>query len=434
MALLNPKLLLALWKISPYKKTIKLFALGSAFVWIAFVGLFYVLTTSAKHKQASEKNNDALEKSATATEQENSPGSTLAEEQSAFATPISSNVNNREDTYAHRDLISEYYKSGRFASALPHLDRISQDFVGDTAFDLQAAEVYSGAGQYDKALTMAREGLKLAPYHNGLQAQEMLSLYRLNRIEEALSKAQAALSENPNSLELLTALGTMKIELNPSDADAAMPLLKALRLNPKWTPARYQLGRKNQMEGNYRDALNQFQKVIEQEPFNGKARGQLGLVYYNLQQDKEAEREYETALTINPGDYNSWYNLGELLLGRSYNSRGDEQLALRHRTLKCFLTALEYNPNHYSAHFRAGVLLNGNGQFKEALRHLQTALDLKPNNVRTLVQIAVSYENLNMMDNARDYLYRAFELDPLNQVVVHKLRYMSQTAAEPGLG
>ena len=36
--------------------------------------------------------------------------------------------------------------------------------------------------------------------------------------------------------------------------------------------------------------------------------------------------------------------------------------------MACYLKAVEWNPDHAEAHYRAGVILNGNRQFKEAIR------------------------------------------------------------------
>jgi tetratricopeptide (TPR) repeat protein len=42
-----------------------------------------------------------------------------------------------------------------------------------------------------------------------------------------------------------------------------------------------------------------------------------------------------------------------------------------------------------------------------------------------LVQLALAYEYLKQPDRARAYLNRAFEIDPLNKVVLSKLRSLS---------
>ena len=93
--------------------------------------------------------------------------------------------------------------------------------------------------------------------------------------------------------------------------------------------------------------------------------------------------------------------------------------------MECFLKALALNNDHAEAHFRVGVLLNGNGQYKEAIRHLEASLRTDARHVPTLVQLCVAFENLKQPERARAYLNKAYELDPLNKVVLFKLKQWS---------
>jgi tetratricopeptide (TPR) repeat protein len=166
--------------------------------------------------------------------------------------------------------------------------------------------------------------------------------------------------------------------------------------------------------------------VVSQEPGNAKALGQLGMAQYHLGRLKEAEQSFKAELAINPSDYNTWYNLGELhLVYANGETQSGTVQARRADGMECYLKALELNPDHAQAHYRVGVLLNGNGQYKEAIRHLEAALKTDSRHVPTLVQLSLAYENLKQLERARSYLNKAFELDPLNKIVLFKLRRLS---------
>jgi Flp pilus assembly protein TadD len=180
------------------------------------------------------------------------------------------------------------------------------------------------------------------------------------------------------------------------------------------------------MEGDYKDAETAFRKVVKLDPSNAKAFGQLGMALYHLGKGAEAEKAYRAELKMNPSDYNTWYNLGELHLSNAFNQGDPDAIRkLNAEAMECFLNALDLNHDHAEAHFRVGVLLNGNGQYKEAIRHLEASLKSDSRHVPTLVQLCVAFENLKQPERARAYLNKAYELDPLNKVVLFKLKQWS---------
>ena len=60
-----------------------------------------------------------------------------------------------------------------------------------------------------------------------------------------------------------------------------------------------------------------------------------------------------------------------------------------------------------------------------AVCQVEAALSLDSRYVPTLVQLALAYEYLKQPERARAYLNKAYELDPLNKVVLSKLHPMS---------
>ncbi|MEO6097500.1 MAG: tetratricopeptide repeat protein, partial [Fibrobacteria bacterium] len=193
-----------------------------------------------------------------------------------------------------------------------------------------------------------------------------------------------------------------------------------------YVPAVYLSGRKAQLEGDYKDAEAAFRKVVRLDPRNAKAFGQLGIALYHLGKEKEAEKAFKSELEMNPLDYNTWYNLGEVHLSHAARETAAETIqGLRAEAMECYLKALELNNDHAEAHYRVGVLLNGNGQYKEAIRHLEAALKTDSRHVPTLVQLSLAFESLKQPERARAYLNKAYELDPLNKVVLFKLKQWS---------
>ncbi len=329
-----------------------------------------------------------------------------------------------EDLKAHARLMEMFLATGESDKAIPHMERLMPKHRGNPEFLVKAAEMYLGAARFSRAWETAQNCLALAPGNSKAQAVAVTAEYRQGRVDEALKNIRLALDKNPENPDLLMALGIMEAELGLPSPGA---LEKLLRIRPDFPPALYQLGRKNQLEGNFLDALVRFKRLVEVEPDNAKARGQLGIVHYHLGETPQAQQQFEKALALNPTDFNTWYNLGELWLSKTYQGKSPtDHRQFRHEAMACYLKAVELYPPHGPAHYRIGVLMNGNGQYKEAIRYLQHALERDPSSVSALIQLSLAYERLELYDDAREQLLKAFDIDPLNTTVIFKLRKLSE--------
>lgn len=332
-----------------------------------------------------------------------------------------------DERKAFRELAEIHASQGNLEKALYPLRKLMQEPTQDVALLSLATEVFLGTGNYQEALTAARKALRhAAPGRIDLRVAIILSQYRLGQVNQAFKTAEAALKEHPKDLDLLTTLGTMEIEMGPAHPQYGDALTKALKIKPGHVPALYQMGRKAQLEGDYKDAETLFRKVLKKEPKHAKAHGQLGTALYHLRKDRDAAKEFKAALALNRKDYNTWFNLGELNLSQAAREKSPRRIRqLRAEAMAAYLKAVEWNPSHAEAHFRIGVILNGNGQFKEAIRHLEASRKIDVHHVPTLLQLAVAYENLKHPDRAKACLEQALKLDPMDKIVQFKLKQMT---------
>src|SRR5262249_24402388 len=112
----------------------------------------------------------------------------------------------------------------------------------------------------------------------------------------------------------------------------------------------------------------------------------------------------EQALEANGDDYNTYVPFGICLenLGRLA-----EGLALRERMNVVLRKQLETVPEDVRARILLASNLANSGNSDEAIRHLQTAVALRPNDGNTLYNAACTYGCLKMKQEAFDTLNRA---------------------------
>jgi tetratricopeptide (TPR) repeat protein len=112
-----------------------------------------------------------------------------------------------------------------------------------------------------------------------------------------------------------------------------------------------------------------YQKAAEIDRTSAGALVNLGTVYFNARNWREAERHYRKALEVD-----SEYALAHFNLGNLFDERGNRSEALSH-----YLAALRIHPSYADAHYNVALLYQSIGQPLNAVRHWKLYLKLDPN-------------------------------------------------------
>jgi len=117
------------------------------------------------------------------------------------------------------------------------------------------------------------------------------------------------------------------------------------------------------------DVIAAYRKAAEIDPNSAGALVNLGTVYFNARDWREAERYYIKAVEVDPE-----YALAHFNLGNLYDERGNRQQALSH-----YLAALRIQPTYADAHYNVALLYQSAGQQLKAVHHWKLYLKLDPN-------------------------------------------------------
>lgn len=116
------------------------------------------------------------------------------------------------------------------------------------------------------------------------------------------------------------------------------------------------------------DIIGAYEKASDIDPGSAGALVNLGTVYFNLRDWRQAERNYRRALEVDPE-----YALAHFNLGNLYDERGDRTRALSH-----YQAAIRIHPNYADAHYNLALLYQSSGQPLKAVRHWKLYLKLDP--------------------------------------------------------
>lgn len=147
-------------------------------------------------------------------------------------------------------------------------------------------------------------------------------------------------------------------------------------------------------EGDAKGAVAQYREAVRIDPRLPGAHFELGeaiLADSMAEESKQdAQKEFETALALNPGDAKA-----ECQLGALFSLRGDADAALSH-----YQHAAELAPDDPEAQVGLGKVLLSSGQFEKALEHLLHAVAVDPLDAQAHYRLAQAYRQLGRISEA----------------------------------
>ena len=119
----------------------------------------------------------------------------------------------------------------------------------------------------------------------------------------------------------------------------------------------------------------------------------------------EAQRKYETILSVIPDHVDALVNLGNIL----YLTGAETAAANR------YLQALGINPDHVEANYNLANLLEGRGELNGAVLFYQKALGEDPEFADAHFNLAMLLEVMGDLKGAKEHWRRYLELDPASK-------------------
>jgi tetratricopeptide (TPR) repeat protein len=206
------------------------------------------------------------------------------------------------------------------------------------------------------------------------------------------------------------------------------------------------------LSGNNEDALDDVNRALRLDSANAKIVFERGELHFSMMKFDLAKADYERCLTLDPQSIDCMLKLGEMDIHlRNYSSaierintalRIDDQLAfayyMKGRIYKetgdtvlaasSYQTAIEVSPDYYDAYIEAGLLYVA-AKNDLAIDYFNTALELRPNSVEALYNLAYYYTVTGTRDPSR--FAKAFSLydriseeDPNNATAPYNKGYI----------
>ena len=251
--------------------------------------------------------------------------------------------------------------TGQYEKALEDFRRVQDLEPRNPDAFLRSASVYSSLDMSNKAIEDYRKAIELEPdYYKPYHKLGAFYYYR-GRYLEAAEQFQKAIDRAPGLFDAYTNLGAALSDLGRNQ-EAEQALVTSLKLRE-----------------------------------TARAWNNLGAIRAYQERDADAVTYYTRAVTMDPGVYVYWLNLGDS--NRRLGHLADAKLAYR-KGLNLALIELRSNPRlgltrAYVAYFAALL-----GDTRRAQDEIGQALELSPGDAEVILSAVLTYEALGERDQA----------------------------------
>ncbi len=174
-------------------------------------------------------------------------------------------------------------------------------------------------------------------------------------------------------------------------------------------------------EGNYNGAIVHFKNALEKDPNFLEARYNLGLAYLETGKLEQAEREFQKLLLQNPQEGRI-----NLQLARIANFQNKPAVAVP------LLTAyLKDHPKDAAALEQLAFSATISGDLASAQTHLEQALDAEPGRISSKLALIQNFMNQGDRTRARERVDALLQEDPKNRAGLHALAQLEALERDP---
>jgi tetratricopeptide (TPR) repeat protein len=228
-------------------------------------------------------------------------------------------------------------------------------------------------GDYRAAVPLFEEAVAAEPEDVERLDAYAKVLFELERFEESESAARRILELDPENIDGRKVLSSA--QLGGGDLEGAKTTIEeGLAMAPDSIELYERLAYVAVEMGDDAAGIAAYEKITEIRPSNSNAWMDLGALYAATGDTVKSEQAYQKVADLNPADaYQTFYNIGALIMKRDGRSDSDTQ-----RAIDAFRKAVEIKPDYGQAYQELAFALLGTGDRPGALDALEEFVKIAP--------------------------------------------------------
>jgi tetratricopeptide (TPR) repeat protein len=323
-----------------------------------------------------------------------------------------------------------------------------EDGKNKRTYQKRMVEVLGTEGKHDEATKIVDALLKQDPKDSdviAMHASLLLQSGDRRQIKTVIAELQPLVAKTPKNATLHYNLGRAYMSASDSQNldQARIHFQEAIKLEPRYTPARLALGELQLAHGETSSAVQTADEVLRADPTNLPARLMRSNALMRLGEGDKAREEIATELKMFPKSNEVVFQLGQLefteknykqaeaafqALLQANDPRGlpgimetkvaqsqwDQAIEIAQKQLKQAPDRADYRLSLAKIYFRAG-------RYAEAASQYQMLIDKNPKIADLYVRLGESKGNGKDMNGAIEAFRKAKEIDPANYLPVLEL-------------
>ncbi|MBF0445778.1 MAG: tetratricopeptide repeat protein, partial [Magnetococcales bacterium] len=314
------------------------------------------------------------------------------------------------------------------AGQYPEVDRLCTAIIQAVPNHIDAINLIGVVAQrlnlHEQAIEQFSRALEIDDSRAMLLVNMGISLNQLGRKKEAVKVLESALKKEPDNrqaAELLKNIDNNSAANDGERSKAQKELVKGvglhqvgsldkaiacyhrvLELQPNNPQAIGNMAAALQVTGDLKKAVAYYRKALDIQPDNGNVLSNLGLALTELGDLDDGVKILKKAVAVVPGFATAYYNLGNAL---------QKQNRL-HEAIENFNQAIRINPGFIEAYSNLGNALKGQDNLEEAIASYKKALTINPDYVEALNNLGIALKDSGNFLDAIECCQKAIIINP----------------------
>jgi len=288
----------------------------------------------------------------------------------------------------------------------------------DENLTLDLATAYSNTGEFEKAASTLRDGVKTYPDSIPITSLLVSVYVKQLRLSEADKIAEQLARRNPQNTQAQRVY--LQVLVFNAKNDEAMPLArKLLAQDPHDADFLYLIGVLERTAGEFEAARKHLEQAAALDPNRYSTRFNLGCTLEQLHDDAGAKVQLQKAIELDPAEPQARFELAKVLRKLGENEAAQEQLALYQKQAKdqSDRSIAAQKSTEAAEAIRAG-------DKQKAVALYREAIVLLPNNAGLFYQLAGVLNDLEDWNGERTALEQAINVDSDFALAHYQLAYL----------
>ncbi len=303
--------------------------------------------------------------------------------------------------------LARIYENSKPLSAIRIYKKLTGVIGADWNVLIRIAELYEKMGSIDEAANTIKELLKIDPGNASLYKLLIDYYTKAEKYDEALQAADDLLQLNPDDMEAREKKAQVFIDKGDWE-NAAKEFSYILDKTDVPLEAKISVGRsyflQSLKDSTLTPVAKEFFEKIDRDTTDWEVKMYLGAIAINEHQDSAAIKQFEQVTKMAGWNVQAWVRLGGLYFD---NKKYYEAVKVMNEAIQLF-------PDDFTVNLILGLSLAQSNNAAGAKPYLKKAVDLNPDDVNALSAYGFTLNQLKENLEAAEYLKKALKLSPGN--------------------